>query len=219
MRKKHIKKIILDELKNLKFISEVLLSNKENIYLFNINLNHEFKGKAIIESYKIEMRVDKNFKYFPSFYELEKKIPLDYHHHDNTSLCLATNGEKSKFFSKNKSIKDILEQFLIPYLYNFTHLKLYGFLAWEGYSHGVKGILEYYQERLFLTEKEKIIKSLKLVIQNKIFFPCPCGTPLSFKKCHYNFINDIPKNSLISDLKKLDSKFEIKTKNIKDRRK
>jgi len=78
-------------------------------------------------------------------------------------------------------------------------------MPWGERQHGIKGLIESYQELLKLRGLNHTTQFMIEFIKNEIHHKqhCPCGSGLSFKRCHRNIIidleNNLPKGQLICD--------------------
>lgn len=200
---KQIKKII-HELESSEFFQITEIKNR---YIFGkVIVKHKEKNMQIFREFDICIKVKKDNSYI--CFELANEIPIDYHHHDTKdnflgfrSLCLGSNGQIGESLSDKKSIVSLLENFLIPYLFNFSCLEKYGICAWGEYSHGSQGIKEYYMEKLQLDSQDKLMRVFELLLSDTLFLECPCNSKKTFKECHFPFVSSIPKSTLKNDSK------------------
>lgn len=93
---------------------------------------------------------------------------------DDDSCCLGLKFQDSK----SLSIRDFLENLVIPFFYRLSYTEAFGIAAsrsdlWGEYSHGDKGIWEHRTE---ISKFAKLPRS-----RNSL---CPCGSGKKYKKCH-----------------------------------
>lgn len=170
-----------------------------------LTVAHTFNEVYLFREFKICIKLHNDSFY--SCYEVNNEIPKEYHHHTSvedvilktTSLCLAANPELKKFLEKNSNLSEFIDVFIVPYFFNFSYYDKFGEEMWSGYSHGKKGIKEYYLEKLNINNEKVLIKIMELIQKNKYFYTCPCGSEKEFSKCHYIFIKDIPIKILKND--------------------
>lgn len=207
---------------NIKF--EIFQLKKNKYFTIEKEIDNYIFGVLKIAHEKNEMKISREFhiciklskKGTHDFFEMDKEIPDEYHHHTTKdpflskfSLCLGINSDINYFLKTNKSINDFIDYFVIPYFFNFSCFEKYGKYCWEGYSHGSIGIKEYYKEKFEINDEKILYNFFKLIVEDKTFLDCPCGSNKSFKECH------LKKVKFISDLQlKLDSqKIYKKSKN------
>ena len=60
-------------------------------------------------------------------------------------------------------------------------------------SHGVEGILEYYQELFDLSAGEKVVGLLRILTDSDYrgHLPCPCGSNIILRKCHGGILREV----------------------------
>lgn len=143
--------------------------------------------------------------YFPPDYpdslpfviETEGKIPAYYHRsREEGWLCLASPPELYIQFNRNRSLKNYIENLLNPYLYRWLYLKKFNEPPWGERSHYEAGIIEGYKKILNISNEEKLLLFLEIILKNNIQWRqvCPCGSNLMLRKCHKKQINFIKKN-------------------------
>ena len=110
----------------------------ENTAKFNVigNLSFSIKDNSIIINDKYHLKfVFNDDNPIPLIYELDNKIDKKYHQYPNGSLCLTLDFQIEKILKDDKSISNIIEKLLLPYLYRHSYLKEYNTTPWGEYSH------------------------------------------------------------------------------------
>jgi hypothetical protein len=112
-----------------------------------INFRAKYRDIPIEDFYQIRLVFPNNYpKELPTAFEIGNKIQQDFHTNSyDRTLCLGADAELYKIFNQNRTIKNYIENILIPYLYSYSHLVKYGFLPFGELSHGGKGLIEYYE--------------------------------------------------------------------------
>lgn len=171
------------------------------------------------DSYDIEIHPTADFpSRFPTLFEKGKKIPknADWHINGDGSCCVAVLPHEIIACTQGISVLRYIEEFVIPFLANQTYRRYQGEFANGEYSHGIKGIVEYYQNLLQIENIQTLISLLDWIIKNpkpSRTNTCFCGSRKKFRYCHrdaYTKIALIGKNSLISDLDSISSMYNIK---------
>jgi hypothetical protein len=138
---------------------------------------------------------------FPVMRELNGKITKKNSNHINPDGTLCTCVEPKMFIEERKGLR--LSRFLNKYALSFLAAHLY--FQKEGvypkeYSHGNKGIEEYYHEVFKTTDKKQTVQWLKKLInergvtgnkkigRNTI---CSCGSDIKYKKCHQIILKEL----------------------------
>ncbi len=201
---------------------------QDNGYIFygEMQLNHKSNEIPLRDKFYISMRVTYNYPNdLPIVQDIDKKIEAGFHKNEDDILCLACDTEIYIELKKreNVTISDFIELFLIPYFYSYTYYKKYGEVPFGQRGHGHKGILEFYRERLNISDKE-IIFLLEYLGKGKYkgHHYCYCNSGKITRKCHIkeiNFLlNDIGRNRIFNDFAsivvgmKVEYDAEVKTK-------
>jgi hypothetical protein len=127
---------------------------------------------------------------FPKVKEVSNKIPHDPNRHVNPdgTLCLAVRPQEVLLCRKGLTFDHFMNQILVPHLAREYVKSETGEYPQGEYSHGNKGVLEFFQERFGQENKETIIQLIDLAIQpngTKMYDECVCGSGRKFKFCHY----------------------------------
>jgi hypothetical protein len=155
----------------------------------DINIDNTINDKEISDSFRIRIQFPHNYpENYPFVYETSKKIPNNYHTNPDGTLCLGTEIETSLIFFQKKSIKNFIINLLIPYLSGFIYSNKYGELPYGERQHGIKGKFEFYYELFGTNNIEYILKLLNEIKTGNLrgHHLCPCGSNISFRKCHWN---------------------------------
>lgn len=144
------------------------------------------------EDYEIEIHCTDNFpKEFPRLFEISGKIPriADWHIYEDTGSC-CTKIPPEEIFRCHKGITvtEYIKEEVIPYFFNQTHRRVEGYYINGEYSHGGKGLLEYYTKELKTGSNFKLTLDLIRFIAteekpHRTSF-CFCGKKEKFRHCH-----------------------------------
>ncbi len=170
------------------------LSEDENS-TFKVHGELEFTassgGVAIEDAFSIEILIPADYPCTPPIAkEVGNRIPKEFHKYQNNSLCLAAPLEVRKVFAENRSLVGFIEELLIHYLYNYVIWEKTGTAPFGELSHGVKGKIEYYKERLRVSSDIQVLSLLRVVAENNYrgHLPCPCGSGKRMRHCHGNLL-------------------------------
>jgi len=152
----------------------------------------------IAGSFSIEIHPTKNFPYaFPILYEVGNDIPCeaDWHKYSDNSCCLTIPAEEILICKRGITIVEFVSNIAIPYFANQLHKKHTGHYMHE-YSHGGKGIQEFYAE-LFQSKDYNLWEQCIKVALGKIKYgrneKCYCNSGKKYKKCHFLIEDDVRK--------------------------
>lgn len=147
----------------------------------------------------------------PSVWELQGKIPKDYHINGDHTLCLGVKSEIYKFLEEHSfSLLDFMNKFLVEYLYRYAYIQKFNKAPWPDRAHGGAGVIEYYQEWFNLNDVSSVKHFLHIAQKNKYRpnYLCCCGSRRKYRNCHGGkikmLIDLIPKSLLNEELGYID---------------
>lgn len=141
-------------------------------------------------SFRIRISIPWNYPNgFPDLRELDKVIPRvpDRHIYESGDCCVTVTQWQILEAHKGIGIEQFVNKYALPFLANQIHFEEYGEWANGEYSHGHKGLIEFYEEFLGTTDSEILIGSIELAMRLKRLGrnkPCFCGSDLKYKTCH-----------------------------------
>jgi len=166
------------------------------IIIGEVNFTTSFAGNEISDTHKIRVEFPHNYPEETRVaVELGRKISKDFHTFSNQTLCLGTPMEIRSIFNKERTIKNFLENLLLPYLFQFSYKSKYGELPIGERSHGMPGIYEFYKEKIGISNETSIIRFLSDLRDKKLkgHHLCPCGSNVIFRKCHWTSAENLLK--------------------------
>lgn len=143
----------------------------------------------IVGSFAIEIYPTVGFPYrFPKLLEVGGDIPceVDWHKYSDNSCCLTVPANEILICKNGITILRFIKEHAIPYFANQLYRKKTGKYLNE-YSHGIKGIYEFYVDLFHSKDFSIWIKCLNVAMgKSKIErnSPCYCGSNIKYKKCH-----------------------------------
>ncbi len=160
-------------------------------------------------SFSVEIHPTSDFpNAFPILYEVGGEIPceVDWHKYPDSSCCLTVRAKEKLMCKNGITLVWFVQNMAIPYFANQLCRKQTGSYLHE-YSHGAKGIWEFYKE-LFHSQNPEIWKRcLDNTFsngKNKRNVQCYCNSGKKYKKCHMPIENDVAKigkEQIIKDFK------------------
>jgi hypothetical protein len=174
---------------NYKFPKLSLLKDDNNLWLVKgiLSFSAEYSGHRIDDEYSIELMIPEDFpENPPKAREIGGRIPRDFHHFLDDSLCLGAPLAIKKRFKEEPTLLSFVDNSLIPYLYSFTYFSKYGKMPFGELSHGWFGILEYYQEIFNLKNNRAVLGLINILAEDNYrgHKKCPCGSKKRLRSCH-----------------------------------
>lgn len=155
---------------------------------------HEEIGQ-ISDSFHIEICVPNLFPLVPpNVRELAGRIPKTFHKLDDGSLCLGSPFRIRSVLGKAKTLKEFVEQCLVPYVAGYTYFEKTGRMPFGELDHGPKGLLDDFRKATGARSDSECIQFLHLLglkkrIANKK--PCPCKSGVRLGRCHGPALNKL----------------------------
>lgn len=164
-----------------------------------------------LDSFDIEIWLD-NGRYpfsIPLIRERSTKIDRheDWHINKDGYCCLDIDHELEYMAKRGVELVGFYQNFIYPYFANTLYKMNFGRYSNGEYDHFFKGVEQFYNEKLLLTDNILIINILKVVLSNTIpgrnDRPCICGLDKKFKRCHskcVEFLQCLSRERLLKDL-------------------
>lgn len=145
------------------------------------------------DEYTIELTLPEGYpREVPTARELLERTK-GFHTYNDGTLCLGAPLAVRMAFERNPTLVGFVENCLIPYLYSFSYLNLYGKLPFGELSHGGEGILEFYQELFSIKDAMAVLGLLRILADADYrgHLECPCGSGVKVRNCHGNQLRTI----------------------------
>jgi hypothetical protein len=151
-------------------------------------------GKArISDCYELEIRIPEAFPLgIPVVFETGGRVRISYHHLRDGSLCLGSETRLRLMLAEGLSLVGFVERCVIPYLYRYSYLKMYGEAPFEDLEHGPSGIAEDLRLLLGLRRESEVLPFVRLLAMRKRHANkerCPCGSGSRLGRCHHRLAN------------------------------
>ncbi len=190
------------EIINLKYPSLHYVIQESNIQLVG-----EIYIKEIDDSYSIKIEFPSDYpNCFPTVISDSEDInrDIDLHIYSNGSCCLCLPHLEEFYFKKGSTIDVFIENLVKPFFANQAYYKMTGTWLNGEYSHGLKGIYEFYTEVLESSDTLTILQLLYLSVKSSPNYnkKCYCGSNKSIKKCHLSNIVKLKKTVSLEQIKK-----------------
>lgn len=153
-----------------------------------------YNGVSLDDKFEVLILIPEEYPAkYPKVTELGNRIPMNFHHYTNNTLCLGIPHEINSKFKKNPTLLGFIEEHLIPYLYGFCYKQKYGKVPFGEWKHDGDGIIEYYQNKLGLYTEIEILAFLSIMVDNYInsHILCPCKSGKKLTECHGPIIKEL----------------------------
>lgn len=162
------------------------------------------------DTFEIEIYIDKvKYPYHaPIVIESSNIIErdIDWHISKKGVCCLDIDHQLEYLSKRGVNITSFYQEKIYPYFTNTLYRIKNGEYANGEYFHNFDGIIQFYKEKLQISDIQTIIKILNSILENKV--PgrnnlCLCGSEKKIKKCHLEpieFLKSLSKGRIIKDL-------------------
>ncbi len=156
----------------------------EGTFCFHFSYNSE----KICDCYELEILIPIAFPNItPEVKEIGNRIErlCDNHIDTKGKLCLGSPITVQMIIQKGKTLKNFIDNVVVPFLAATTYRSRYGKkLIFGELNHGVTGLVDDYKNLFGLPDKESIRRAIWLLgtkkrIANKSVCPCGCGNKLA----------------------------------------
>ncbi|MRT17512.1 hypothetical protein F3C99_11155 [Vitellibacter sp. q18] len=165
------------------------------------------------DSYEVLIKLDSYPRFFPVVFEMGGRIPrkADRHIYTNSGSCCFTTRAQSQILLKTRirSLLQFMDEIVVRYFENNSYFEINKRYFGEAYNHGIKGVVEGYQDILGVEDLQLIFKVIGQRIKNlKINRNdlCYCESGRKLKRCHgesYRNFRKIEREVVVSDFKNL----------------
>ena len=166
------------------------------------------------DSFQVKIEYDTTNGQFPKLFELGNKIPKKLTRHiytQDNSCCITVPEMQAILLNQGLTLLDFIEKHAIPYFANQLYYEENGVYANGEYSHGSKGIIEFYQDILKTKDKILILKIIKHIFDGNLPSTkqnCLCKKGKKFRDCHQKavlLLSNISKQKLFIDYKQIEN--------------
>lgn len=169
-----------------------------------LRFSEEYFRRYIEDEYSIEIAVPEEYPdVLPKIVETGNRIPGDFHHYQDGSLCLGAPLDVKQKFRKKPTLLGYVDNCVIPYLYSYSYKCKFGKMPFGELSHGGIGLLEYYRDLFGIKDQRRVLKFIQILAEGS--YPardrCPCGSSKRLHSCH---------GMLLLEMQKLQSPTEFR---------
>jgi len=151
-------------------------------------------GEVIEDTYVVKIVIPEDYpQTIPEAQETGNRIPKDFHHYIDNTLCLGARYALRKAFRDAPTLLGFMENCLLPYLYSFSYKTRYGKLPAGELSHGWRGVLEYYQDLFQIRDEKAVLGLFAVLVRGNCggHARCPCGSRKRIRDCHGNMLRNM----------------------------
>ena len=127
-------------------------------------------------------------------FETGGRVRISYHHLRDSSLCRGSETRLRLMLVEGVSLVGFVERCVIPYLYRYSYLKMYGEAPFEDLEHGQSGIAEDLRLLFGLKRESEVLPFVRLLAMRKRRANkerCPCGSGSRLGRCHHRLANTL----------------------------
>src|SRR5699024_49816 len=145
----------------------------------------------------------------PTIIETGQQIPRNgqWHINPDDTCCVGTTAEQYHKLHGRMNLLNWMNEFVIPYFANYLYKKGKGKYYNGEWSHGEKGLYEYYAQLYGMNDLEKLIQYLRWCSDSEILNlnnPCFCNSGKKYKRCYLLYPKEhrhyVPKRVIIEDV-------------------
>lgn len=150
----------------------------------------------IEDTYSLEIRIPRSYpsRGFPRVFERGGRIPPDYHHLTDGSLCLGAPTRLRLVALTTPRIADAIEKVVIPYLYSRSFYERFSGMPFGELAHGSAGLARdlIAQSRMpYGTRADQLLEALAVRSREANKRTCPCGSGRRLGRCHNAAVNAV----------------------------
>ncbi len=149
----------------------------------------------ITDSYSIEIVVPDGFpQLLPQVKEVGGRIPADFHHYPDGTLCLGSPIRLYLLIGRYANLSDFARRCLLPYLFGYSYREKYGRLPFGELEHGHAGIMSDLRNLLAVDDDVQVLRLLDLAGTPRMKANrqrCPCDSGQRVGRCHHMLLNEL----------------------------
>ncbi|MEI7491299.1 MAG: SEC-C domain-containing protein [Bacteroidota bacterium] len=165
---------------------------KDNQVLIEGTVDIIDRNKTNWATYEIRIVFPDNYPLrIPTLFEIGGQIERspEWHVNHDGSCCLAPPAKIYLELVDGITLKKWLEKLVIPFMANHEFKLKTGQYSDVEYSHGGKGIREFYRKWFGMDDDKLILRKVKYITGEIAFGRndgCFCGSGKKYKNCHWN---------------------------------
>lgn len=152
-----------------------------------IFVNCASKGYVLSDNYSVQIVIPLYSDKLPYVIDTGNHIAKDYpHRYGNGELCLETDTSIRIRFLDGFSLVAWMQEFVEPYYFSYEFFQRYGEFPFGERGHGIKGIIETYQDLFQEKDPIRIVNLMRSICEHSYrgHLLCPCGSERKLRLCH-----------------------------------
>jgi len=153
----------------------------------NIHFSANHKDYIIKDSFNVLISLPQNYPDDPPrVQETGGRIPKEFHTNPDGTLCLGVPIAVRIKFLQNPRLLSFIEEQIIPFLFSFCYWQEKRELPFGEFSHGGKGIRDYYKDIFKVKDYLHVLYLLKILTDKSYHghLLCPCDSGIILRNCH-----------------------------------
>lgn len=166
----------------------------------------------VVDFFRVDVEISSDHpRSPPKVEETGGRIPrhIDRHVFESGFACLGVPEEILEYWKKTLSIVDFMRGPVNQYFLGQIHFELTGRFPFGERPHGAVGLLEYYVEKLGISDVLQVVVALKIAISKEVLAggTCFCSSHAALQECHLwqllKLRQYVPRTQLLSSLKSI----------------
>ena len=195
--------LIRNQFNELKKVHKDLVVNRTSSgYEINgfVSFKTNIDGVNVEDKYLVLIKIPPSYPDdYPKVFEVGgriDKIPDNHVYPETGMLCLGTNIACLIAHFKSKNLLKFVHLQLVPYLAGYSIYNKYGYWPHGEYSHGNKGVFEYYKDYFEVYNPEVITLLIGMAVNWRTLswgksLSCICKSGRTFGGCHYELVRKL----------------------------
>jgi hypothetical protein len=154
-----------------------------------IRVNHQALGEHLVDDFPIKILLPAEYSAtVPSVFAPGYEMPEKFAHIfiKDSRLCLGTEADQRFFLLEGHTLNEWLDRYVVPYFFTVEYFRKYGVCPFGERNHGLRGILEYYQELFNAESFEETLQLMNFIAARSYrgHVLCPCNSGKRVRNCH-----------------------------------
>lgn len=142
----------------------------------------------VVDRYRIEIEIPRDYpRSLPVVREVGGRIPWkpDFHVNQDGTACVFIPDDRQRCFPEGAPFIQFLDGPVQSFFLGQTIVARGGDWPFGEWSHGEKGVREYYRALVGTENDDEILRFLEVLSKKEIkgHLPCPCGSGLRIRHC------------------------------------
>ncbi len=144
-------------------------------------------GRVIEDLYEIRIVFPEQYPgLWPVAYELQNRVTSQFHRNPDESLCLGSNLDLHRIYSRDKGFENFIKEMLTPFLAGHSFWKRYGVAPFGERAHGGDGVWQAYLDLYSEESLDTVLGAVEWALKNREergHVVCPCVLKAKMREC------------------------------------